>query len=68
MDNFLKEFLPKQNKFSAFFNKWKDVEFTAHPDEAKLLENLSLLSESIGMKEGIVMACFDYRDLSLAFY
>ncbi len=33
-----------------------------------MLEELEVLSKNIGMSEGLVIACFDYRNLNLAFF
>ncbi|MCH7410960.1 LuxR C-terminal-related transcriptional regulator [Belliella sp. DSM 111904] len=69
MDSFLRDKLRSQGKFSDFFIEWKEREFTdTDIDEDKLLKDLEILSQQIGMKEGIIIGCIDYRDLSLAFF
>ncbi|MFD2034291.1 helix-turn-helix transcriptional regulator [Belliella marina] len=69
MDRFLRKNLKKQNSYSDFFTEWKEREFnTTDIDEDKLLKDLEALSQNLGMKEGIIIGCFDYRDLSLAFF
>jgi DNA-binding CsgD family transcriptional regulator len=68
MTNSLIEELKKQNKLSEFFNYWKDKGPVKLPEEKKVLEDLRRLSQSLSMKEGLIMGCFDYRDLSLAFF
>jgi DNA-binding CsgD family transcriptional regulator len=69
MDSFLRDRLRKQGKFSDFFIEWKEREFTETDiDEDKLLKDLEILSQNMGMKEGIIIGCIDYRDLSLAFF
>ena len=68
MDKVLLKDLKKQDKYSKFFHEWKDQEFKDSPDEDKMLSELEVLSQNIGMREGLVIACFDYRKLNLAFY
>ncbi len=68
MDKILLKDLKKQDRFSKFFYGWKEREFREHPDEKQMLKDLEVLSQQIGMREGLVIACFDYRDLSLAFF
>lgn len=68
MDKVLLKDLKKQNKYSNFFQNWADQEFKTSQDERQLLENLEVISQNIGMKEGLYIACFDYRNLSLAFF
>ncbi|SDD28444.1 regulatory protein, luxR family [Algoriphagus faecimaris] len=68
MDKVLLKDLRKQDKYTKFFSDWAKQEFKAHPNEKKLIENLEVLSQNIGMREGLVIACFDYRNLSLAFF
>lgn len=68
MDKVLLKDLKKQNKYSKFFQNWANQEFKESPDEAKLLENLEVISQNIGMQEGLIIACFDYRNLTLAFF
>lgn len=69
MDGFLENQLREQNKFSDFFIEWKEREFnTEDIDEDKLLKDLEVISQNMGMKEGIIIGCIDYRDLSLAFF
>lgn len=68
MDKVLLKDLKKQDKFTKFFQKWKKQEFKNQPDDKKLLEDLEILSRNIGMSEGLVIACFDYRNLNLAFF
>ena len=67
MDKELLEDLRKQNKYTQFFKDWQAQEFQDNPEEAGKMAQLEQLSQSIGMKEGLTIACFDYRDLSLAF-
>ncbi|MCH7397268.1 LuxR C-terminal-related transcriptional regulator [Belliella sp. DSM 107340] len=69
MDKFLRERLKRQNSFADFFIDWKEKEFnTQDIDEDKLLSDLEVISQNLGMKEGIIIGCIDYRDLSLAFF
>ncbi|MBN3581534.1 LuxR family transcriptional regulator [Algoriphagus aestuarii] len=68
MDKVLLKDLKKQDKYSKFFQEWKKQEFKDSPDEEKMLSELEILSQNIGMREGLVIACFDYRKLNLAFY
>ncbi|WP_296699480.1 LuxR C-terminal-related transcriptional regulator [Algoriphagus sp.] len=68
MDKVLLKDLKKQDKYSKFFHAWKDQEFKESPDEEKMVSELEILSQTIGMREGLVIACFDYRNLSLAFF
>lgn len=68
MDKLLLKNLRRQDKYSKFFKDWQEQEFKNHPDEAKMLYELESLSKNIGMREGLIIACFDYRDLSLAFF
>ena len=68
MDKVLLKDLKKQDKYSKFFHAWKDQEFKDHPDEKKMLSDLEVLSQNIGMREGLIIACFDYRNLSLGFF
>jgi DNA-binding CsgD family transcriptional regulator len=68
MDKVLLKDLKKQDKYSKFFKEWKEQEFKGKVDEQKLKEDLLALSKSIGIQEGLVIACFDYRNLNLAFF
>lgn len=68
MDRVLLKDLKKQDKYTKFFKEWKEQEFQGKVDEQKLKDELAVLSKTIGMKEGLVVACFDYRNLSLAFF
>lgn len=68
MDLSLIDELKKQNKISDFFSYWKGKRTVNHPEERELLEDLKVMSQSLAMKEGIIIGCFDYRDLSLAFF
>jgi hypothetical protein len=68
MDISLLEELRNQNKLSEFFSYRNEREFIPHPDEEELLKDLHKISNSIGMKDGIIMGCFDYRDMSLPFF
>lgn len=68
MDKVLLKDLKKQDKYTKFFQKWAEQEFEAHTDEGKLIENLETLSQNIGIREGLLIACFDYRNLNLAFF
>ncbi|MDR7128469.1 DNA-binding CsgD family transcriptional regulator [Algoriphagus sp. 4150] len=68
MDKVLLKDLRKQNKFTKLFQEWKEQEFHEHPEEQKKMDELEQLSQSIGMREGMTIACFDYRNLSLAFF
>ncbi|MCR9081084.1 MAG: LuxR family transcriptional regulator, partial [Cyclobacteriaceae bacterium] len=64
---FLKD-LKKQDQYTKFFQNWAEQEFKAHPNEKRLIEELESLSKNIGIREGLVIACFDYRNLNLAFF
>lgn len=68
MDKVLLRNLRKQDKYTKFFKEWQKQEFKDHPDESKVLQELEILSKNIGMREGFVIACFDYRNLDLAFF
>jgi DNA-binding CsgD family transcriptional regulator len=68
MDKILLRNLRRQDKYTKFFKEWQEQEFKDHPNESKVLHDLEVLSASIGMREGFVIACFDYRNLSLAFF
>lgn len=68
MDKVLLKDLRKQNKYTQFFHEWKEQEFRESPDEQRKMEELELLSQNIGMQEGLTIACFDYRNLGLAFF
>jgi len=68
MDKVLLKNLRRQDKYSKFFKDWQQQEFKKCPDEAKMLKELETLSKNIGMREGLIIACFDYRNLSLAFF
>lgn len=68
MDKVLLKNLRKQDKYSKFFKDWQQQEFKNYPDEAKMLKDLETLSKNIGMREGLIIACFDYRNLGLAFF
>jgi DNA-binding CsgD family transcriptional regulator len=68
MDVSLLDELRNQNKLSEFFSYKNDREFIPHPDEKELLKDLEKISLSLGMKEGIIIGCFDYRDMSLPFF
>lgn len=68
MDKVLLKDLKKQDKYTKFFKDWKEQEFQGEIDEQKLKEELAALSKTIGMQESLVIACFDYRNLSLAFF
>lgn len=68
MDKVLLKNLKKQDKYTKFFKEWKEQEFKGVVDEQKLKEELAALSKTIGIQEGLVLACFDYRNLSLAFF
>lgn len=68
MDKVLLKDLKKQDRYTKFFKLWKEQEFQGEIDVQKLKDELASLSKTIGMKEGLVLACFDYRNLSLAFF
>lgn len=68
MDKVLLKDLKKQDKYTKFFKEWKEQEFKGVVDEQKLKEELAALSKTIGIQEGLVIACFDYRNLNLAFF
>src|SRR5690606_16592643 len=68
MDKLLLKDLRKQNKYTQFFEKWREQEFQEHPDVQHKMDELMILSQNIGMHEGLTIGCFDYRNLSLAFY
>lgn len=68
MEISLIEELKKQNKISDFFSYWKGKRTIDYPEERELLRDLKVMSQSLAMKEGIIIGCFDYRDLSLAFF
>lgn len=60
--------LKKQEKYSDYFREWKEREFVGKHDEDKLWQELENLSEQMGMRDSIIIASYDYRDLSLAFF
>lgn len=68
MDKVLLKNLKKQDKYTKFFKEWKNQEFKGEIDEPKLKDELANLSKTIGMQESLVIACFDYRNLNLAFF
>ncbi|RIW18353.1 LuxR family transcriptional regulator [Algoriphagus lacus] len=68
MDKVLLKDLKKQDKYTKFFKEWKEQEFKGEVDEQKLKDELASLSKTIGISEGLVIACFDYRNLNLAFF
>lgn len=68
MDKVLLKDLKKQDKYTRFFKSWKEQQFQGEIDEQKLKDELLTLSKSIGLQESIVIACFDYRNLNLAFF
>ncbi len=68
MDKVLLKDLKKQDKYAKFFKEWKNQEFKGEIDEQKLKDELAALGRTIGMQESLVIACFDYRNLSLAFF
>lgn len=68
MDKVLLRDLKKQDRYTKFFKQWKEQEFQGEIDIQKLIDELASLSKTIGMKEGLVLASFDYRNLSLAFF
>lgn len=60
--------LKEQNKISEFFSLWKGREFVSYPGERQLIKDLQTITDSLGMKESLILGCFDYRDMSLAFF
>ncbi|TDQ17086.1 PAS domain-containing protein [Algoriphagus boseongensis] len=68
MDKVLLKDLKKQDKYTKFFKDWKEQKFKGKVDEKKLQDELLSLSKTIGIQEGLVIACFDYRNLNLAFF
>lgn len=68
MDKVLLKDLKKQDQYTKFFKQWKEQKFQGEIDVQKFTDELASLSKTIGMKEGLVLACFDYRNLSLAFF
>lgn len=68
MDRDLLEDLKKQDNYAKFFKQWKEQNFHGEIDEKKFKEELSTLSKTLGMNEGVVLACFDYRNLNVAFF
>jgi len=68
MDKVLLKDLKKQDKFTKFFKEWKEQKFSGDFDEQKLKEELLAISKTIGIQEGLIIACFDYRNLNLAFF
>jgi RNA polymerase sigma factor (sigma-70 family) len=64
----LLEELRKQKKLSKFFSYWQNKENVQYPGEKEMLLDLEKMSQNLAMKEGIILGCFDYRDLSLAFF
>jgi DNA-binding CsgD family transcriptional regulator len=68
MDKVLLKDLKRQDKYTKFFKEWKEQEFKGDLDEKKLRDELEALSKTIGLRESLVIACFDYRNLNLAFF
>lgn len=68
MGKFLIEDLKKQRIYSEYFRAWRDREFSPNPNEEQLLKSLEAFSKHFGIKEGMVIASYDYRDLSLAYF
>lgn len=68
MDKVLLKDLKKQDKYTKFFKEWKEQQFKGAIDEQRLKDELAALSKTIGIQEGLVIACFDYRNLNLAFF
>lgn len=68
MDKVLLKDLKKQDKYTKFFKNWKEQQFQGEIDEQKLKDELLVLSNTIGMREELLIACFDYRNLNLAFF
>lgn len=68
MDKVLLHDLRKQNEYTQFFKKWQEQNFQDPPEIESKIKELEIMSQNIGMREGITIACFDYRNLSLAFY
>jgi DNA-binding CsgD family transcriptional regulator len=68
MDKVLLKDLKKQDKYTKFFKNWKEQQFQGEFDEQKLKDDLLVLSNTIGMQEELLIACFDYRNLNLAFF
>jgi DNA-binding CsgD family transcriptional regulator len=68
MDRVLLKNLKKQDKYTKFFKDWKEQKFKGEVDEQKLKDELAALGKTIGIQEGLVIACFDYRNLNLAFF
>ncbi len=68
MDKVLLKDLKKQNKYTKFFENWAKQEFKNLPEGKDITEDLEKLSDKIGIQEGLYIACFDYRNLNLAFF
>jgi len=68
MDKVLLKDLRKHNKYTQFFQEWKEQEFKEYSEPENMIEEPELLSQNIGMREGMTIACFDYRKLSLSFF
>lgn len=68
MDKVFLEDLKRQEKYLKYFKKWSDQEFKSHPNEEELIKNLKSLSENLGMRDGLMLCSFDYRNLDLAFF
>jgi DNA-binding CsgD family transcriptional regulator len=68
MELSLLEELKKQNKISEFFSLWKGREFISYPGEKQLIADLRRIADGLGMKDGLILGCFDYRDMSLSFF
>ncbi len=58
----------EMKQYSEVFAAWQEQDFSPDLDEKGLMENIKVISKNIGMKEGLVLASFDYRDLSLPFF
>lgn len=68
MGKFLLDDLKKQRIYSEYFRAWRDREFSTISNEEQLLKSLEAFSQHFGIKEGMVIASYDYRDLSLAYF
>ncbi len=68
MGKFLLEELKNQRIYSEYFRAWRDREFSPNANEEQLLKGLEAFSQHFGIKEGMVIASYDYRDLSLAYF
>lgn len=68
MDKQVFQNLKRQSQLASVLREWKERDFLPNPDVRDMLEELEKISHYFGMQEGLLVGCFDYRDLSLPFF